>query len=293
MEVWILFTLLAVLMQALRTAAQKQLSGQLTATATTLSRYLYGLPPVLLYLFWLTGPGDYPLPAVNMRFFWFGSCASLAQIIATILMIRLFQCRSFAVGVTFAKTEALYAAVAGALLFAQPLPAVGWLVVIVGVAGVWLMSPGRNASATALPEVLLGLGSGLGFAFTSLWLREASLALEAAALISAAVTLCYMVALQGLILTVWLWLREPRALAGVFRHWRSGSFIGITSALGSVGWFTAMTLQSVAWVKALGQLEFLLVVLITHRFFRERVSAHEYLGMGLIALSVLILLLQV
>ena len=52
-----------------------------------------------------------------------------------------------------------------------------------------------------------------------------------------------------------------------------------------------MTLQNVAYVKALGQLEFLLVVLITHRFFREKIRAHEYLGMVLIALSVLVLLL--
>jgi drug/metabolite transporter (DMT)-like permease len=43
-QTWIGFTLLAVVMQSLRTAGQKQLAANLTAQSTTLVRYLFGLP---------------------------------------------------------------------------------------------------------------------------------------------------------------------------------------------------------------------------------------------------------
>ena len=278
-------------MQSLRTAAQKQLSGELSALATTLARYLYGLPLVVIYLIAVAAQSPSMVPTIESRFLFYASCASVAQIIATVFMIQLFQQKSFAVGATFAKTEALYAAVGGALFFSQPLSATGWSVVVIGVLGVWLMSLGRGNHSVEWKAVALGMGSGFGFALTSLWLREASISLHVDYLLGAAITLCYMVALQTLILTAYLTLKAPETLRGLWKHRRIGWFIGASSALGSIGWFTAMTLQNVAYVKALGQLEFLLVVLITHRFFREKIRAHEYLGMGFIALSVLVLLL--
>ncbi|WP_233152876.1 DMT family transporter [Motiliproteus sp. MSK22-1] len=278
-------------MQSLRTAAQKQLSGEMSALATTLARYLYGLPLVVVYLIAVVAYSKSGIPALENRFLVYASGAAVAQILATVFMIQLFQRKSFAVGATFAKTEALYAAVGGALFFSQPLTAIGWAVVVVGVLGVWSMSLGRGKQPVEWKAIILGLGSGFGFAITSLWLREASLSLAVGYLLGAALTLCYMVLLQTVILTVYLLLKAPGTIQGLWQHRRIGWFIGASSALGSIGWFTAMTLQNVAYVKALGQLEFLLVVLITHRFFREKIRTHEYLGMALIAISVLVLLL--
>ena len=43
METWIVFTLLAVVMQSVRTAGQKQIARKLSIEATTLVRFLFGL----------------------------------------------------------------------------------------------------------------------------------------------------------------------------------------------------------------------------------------------------------
>ena len=52
-----------------------------------------------------------------------------------------------------------------------------------------------------------------------------------------------------------------------------------------------MSLQNAALVKTLGQTEFIISLLITYLYFGEKVSTREYLGIALIAISVVILLM--
>ncbi len=47
---WIPLTLLAALMQAVRTAAQKQLNQRMSTMGTTYVRSLFGLPVLLVFL---------------------------------------------------------------------------------------------------------------------------------------------------------------------------------------------------------------------------------------------------
>jgi len=68
-------------------------------------------------------------------------------------------------------------------------------------------------------------------------------------------------------------------------------FVGVTSVLGSIVWFTAASFQNAAYVKALGQVEFFITLFITYRVFKEKISLVEYLGMFLIISSVVVLLL--
>ena len=70
-------------------------------------------------------------------------------------------------------------------------------------------------------------------------------------------------------------------------------FIGFTSVAGSVGWFTAMSLQNAALVKTLGQVEFVVTLMITYLYFGERISKRETMGILLVASSVWLLLLTV
>ncbi len=67
--------------------------------------------------------------------------------------------------------------------------------------------------------------------------------------------------------------------------------VGIASMLGSVGWFTAMTLQNAAYVRALGQIELIFTFLTSVLIFRERINRAEIGGTLLIVGGVLILLL--
>jgi drug/metabolite transporter (DMT)-like permease len=295
METWVLFTLLAALMQAVRTAGQKKLATDISPMAATLVRYLFGLPFAALYLVVVTG-GDSgsQLSAEiggNPRFLVYASLASVAQILATACLVRVLTARNFAVGSSFAKTEAVQTAVLGWVFFAAALSWAGWLAVLLGVAGIVSISVPLQGVRLDRINVIYGLMSGFFFAITSLWLREASLSLPLGFIENAATTLLFMVCQQTLLCFAYVASREPGQLQKLKRHIPVCIFVGATSALGSIGWFTAMTYQNPALVKSLGQVEFLFTLLLTHFFFREKISPKEYLGMAAIAASVLILLL--
>jgi drug/metabolite transporter (DMT)-like permease len=59
------------------------------------------------------------------------------------------------------------------------------------------------------------------------------------------------------------------------------------SMAGSFCWFTAFTLQNAAYVKAVGQFELILSLLVTVVFFKERIAPREWIGVGVLSLSVL------
>jgi len=290
---WIAFTILAALMQAVRTAGQKQLTSSVTPMSTTLIRYVFGLPFAMVYLLYITR-SDFVsvlLAAIgNERFVMFALAAAVAQIIATVLLVKLFSFRNFTVGTSLAKTEAVQAAVFGTVLFGIPLSLIGWLAVAIGFLGIYIVSMPSGDQRWERRTVLLGTLSGTAFALTSLWIREASLSLEQPVLSSAAVTLVFLVSVQSMICIAYTALREPAQFAAIGKRLSLAGFVGLTSALGSVGWFTAMTYQNPALVKSLGQVEFIFTMLLTTLFFKERISFRELLGVLAIVCSVILIL---
>lgn len=294
MDLWILFTLLAVVMQSVRTAGQKQIAGKISIEATTLVRFLFGLPFALVYFFFLHSINATVDIELDSQFYRSASLAAVAQIFATFFLVKALTIKNFAVGTALAKTEAILTAVIGAWFFSSTLNVSAYIAVVVGVVGV-LIASNWKISLLDLVEnrsIKYGLGAGLGFALASLWIRDASLSLEIPLILSAATVLVYMVALQTLICLAWVMIREPEQLKLIRANIGSATFIGFASVAGSVGWFTAMSLQNAAVVKTVGQVEFAVSLLITYLYFGEKVSPKELLGMGLVLLSVVLLLLN-
>lgn len=293
MELWIYFTLLAAFMQAIRTAGQKQLTQHLNAMATTGVRYIYALPFAWLYLWWVADYRALEIPSLNTQFLQYALIACVMQIIGTVCLVAAFKYRNFAVATSLAKTEAIQVAVVGALLFSASLSYMGWFSVIIGVVGILLVSKVKFTFKDVLqnPGAGFGLASGLGLAITTLLVRESSLALNSDLLLSAAVTLTFMITVQSLISIIYVYCQDKQQITNMFNQWRLCLFVGLTSVIGSIGWFTAMSFQQAAYVKALGQVEFFITLFITYRIFKEKISATEYLGMLLIVISVLVLLL--
>ncbi len=294
MEVWVGFTLLAALMQSIRTAGQKRIAKFISPMATTLVRYLFGLPFVVIYLALISDGPVVELISINtakISFMFYASGAAIAQIFATFWLVKVLSFKNFAVGTSFAKTEAIQTAILGAVFFSAYLSVYGWIAVIIGVLGILVVSLPAKGKPVDRGALGYGVLSGIAFAFTSLWIREASLSLGDAFLINAAFTLLYMVTLQTVLCAVYLYLKEPEQFQKMRQHLWLALFVGITSALGSIGWFTAMTYHNAAIVKSLGQIEFVFTLLITYFFFNEKISFKEYVGMFLIIASVLILLL--
>ena len=293
MEIWIYFTLLAAFMQAIRTAGQKQLTQHLNAMATTGVRYVYALPFAWLYLWWVSDYRALEIPDLNTQFIQYALIASVMQIIGTACLMIAFKYRNFAVATSLAKTEAIQVAIVGFFLFSIGLSFMGWFSIIIGVVGILLVSKVKFTAKDVFqnPGAGFGLAAGLGLALTTLLIRQSSLALNSDLLLSAALTLTFMITVQTLFSLVYVYLQDKQQVQFMIQQWRLCLFVGVTSVIGSIGWFTAASFQNAAYVKALGQVEFFITLFITYRIFKEKISAVEYLGMFLIVLSVLILLL--
>lgn len=293
MSAWIAFTVLAALMQAIRTAGQKQISSTVSPMGATMVRYVFGLPFAVAYLLFISQFTALSLlndALINPRFVVYGLLAGVAQIIATVLLVTCFNFRNFTVGTSFAKTEAMQTALFGTLLFGSTLSSLGWLAVAIGVLGIFIVSIPTKTSLWEPINILLGTVSGTAFALTSLWLRQASLSLGLPATQSAALTLVFMVSTQSIMCIAYIWLREREQFQAIIKRYRLAWFVGLTSALGSAAWFTAMTLQNPALVKSLGQIEFIFTLLLTTHFFKETVTRRELIGVLAIVASVLLIL---
>lgn len=296
--IWVSLTLMAALLQAIRTAGQKHLAAQLSPTAVTLVRFLFGLPIGLVYLAILIEAYDIRLPPLNPTFILFTLAASVAQIAATVLLIYLFTLRNFAVGTSYTKTEAFLTAVVGALLFGELIGLLGWIAIAISVLGVVIINMARTGlgGATLLARLIdrsaiVGLASGLCFAVTSLFIRNASLSFgDANFLFTAALTLATMLVMQTAILGVYVAAKEPGQYRTMARNWRVSLFIGATAVLGSIGWFTAMTIERASYVRAVGQVEVIFALLISILFFRETSSRKELVGMALVVIGIVLLL---
>jgi len=296
MEPWILFTLMAALMQALRTAAQKRIARVLSPMATTLVRYLFGLPIALLYLYLLTQERAVPVMREALgdnRFVLYASLAAVAQILATVALVKVLTLRNFAVGTSFAKTEAMQTALLGLVFFGATLSGLAWVAVLVGVVGVVFLGLPRHQLGFDRASMSYGLLAGVAFAATALWIRYASTSLTTEFIVSAATTLLYMIILQSLLCLMYVVVRERRQLGAMLGQFYLASFVGLTSAIGSIGWYTAMTFENAALVKSLGQVEILFTLLISHYYFSESISRRETIGITAIVVSVLLILSQV
>ena len=296
MPLWIPITIAAAFFQNLRFMLQKSLKNRLSTQGVTFSRFVFAAPLAWVVVAILWPGSENELPGITGRFIVFAVIGALAQIVATALLVALFSLKNFAVGVTFSKTETVMTAVLSAMVLSEPVGGGAWVAILVTVAGVIAMSGvpslGNVASGFLGRAALIGLASGVIFAWASIGYRGASLALEGGGTwMRAAFTLAMVTTFQTAVMIPWLVWREPGQVGAVFRHWRTCIWVGVTGMLGSLGWFTAFTLQNAAYVKVLGQIELVFTVLASVFFFRERITRAEGLGILLIVAGILILVL--
>ena len=74
--------------------------------------------------------------------------------------------------------------------------------------------------------------------------------------------------------------------------WRRSIWVGLAGMVASAGWFTAMTLERAAYVRALGQVELLFAFAFSVFVFRERVRPMELLGAALVVAGLILLVLR-
>ena len=299
MELWVAISVVAAFMQNLRSALQKHLKGSLSTYGATFCRFVYAAPLALVYVGVLGEGFGLPWPEPNPRFVLFAVVGGLAQISATALLVYLFSLRNFAVGTTYSKTETVQTAIFGLVILGEPVSTTAAFAIAISLVGVMSISVAK--SRLTVRNLLLGwtgraafigMLSGTFFGLSAVAYRAASLSLGGEGfLMQAAFTLACVVVFQTVVMAVWIRAREPGELTRVIRGWRVASLVGVSGMIGSVGWFSAMTLQNAAYVRAVGQVELVFTFIASYFFFRERSTGLEIAGILLIVAGIVILLL--
>ena len=313
---WVFITLFAACAQGTRTGMQKHLAETVDKTTANFARYIFGVPLLITLL----ALSHYQVIApFNTTLMFYCYCALLAgfQLLGTAFMLTVFRRKNYIMGVAFARTEALLVAVIGLMFFASPISLTGAIAVIIGVVGVLLLSkinlqvkpqqlqlalqrvrttPLRqllNQSWQSLSQgsFLLGISSGIAFAFTAWFIRLANAELDSGPWLGPVLTLgiSNLIQITLVVLIATVSGRLSKLIANIARHWKLVSGVGLTSIAGSWGWYTAYSMAHPAYVKTVGQTEMLVVYFISRKMFHERLSRQEALGIALIILSVVVL----
>ncbi len=272
-------------MQTWRNALQSKLSGQVHTLGVTLARFLFASPLAALYLFILYQFQDVQLPHFSLEFSVYVAIASILQITATALMVVLFKQKNFAVGAGLAKSEALVAGVLGTLFFGSQLTLLGWIGILVGTISIFVLSGLLQRGNFSLKTVLIGLACGTSFALTSLFVREASHALDVPFPFSAGWVLLCVLVIQTLVLSSYILWQKPEVFEQLKQNSKLTLATSFTSCIGSIGWFSAMALQHVAYVKTLGQIEVLFTILLSALWLKQPVKRNDMLGLLLISIA--------
>ncbi len=295
MAVWVLITIAAAFLQNLRSAIQRKLEGPLGVSGSTLSRFLYAAPFAVVSagaLLLITGQSLHAVPPI---FFAYALVGGVAQILATAALIHAVTRGHFAVGTALSKTETVQAALFSAVALGESLQGWDYVGLLISLFGVLLLATRRRGKSNAGPStraaIISGLLSGGLFAVSAVCYRGASLSLELpGAVVPAALTLAFVTCAQTLLMGAWLLWRQPATLRATLAAWRQALPAGLAGWAASAGWFTAMTLQQVALVRAVAQVELIFTLAVSKYTFREALSLREAVGIAAVIGGIVLLL---
>ncbi|MFV0298052.1 MAG: EamA family transporter [Hyphomicrobiaceae bacterium] len=300
-HLWIAAALLAALAQSIRHASLKELNQHLSIAATTYARMLFGVPFLVLYLWGITEWTGGPLPHPNATFWMFIGFTAFTQVLMTALMVRLFQLGNFAVGIMLTRADVILTALIGTAFFSEVISWAGWGAIAITAAGVLTASAGRmppsawKSGETGIGQLLMGPATRIGLAgalvaaLSYLALRDAILALDPAspAVVRSAYAATVMTFISFVAGGLYLLVKERGAFVQIWRWRHIAVIVGLASALGSIGWFTASALTNASYVAAVAQVQIVFVMLISRYWFRESLRPLELAGMTLIIVGVL------
>jgi drug/metabolite transporter (DMT)-like permease len=288
---WAIFTIVAAAAQTVRNATQRGLTASLGTAGATHVRFLFGFPFALFFLAVVMIVLGYGLPWPPVLYWPWVMIGALTQIAATALMLAAMNQRSFVVIYAYIKTEPVQVAVFGLVFLGDAVSAAMAAAILIATTGVVIMAlkPGTSLDLSA---TLLGLAAGAMFALSSVGFRGAILSLGLPSYVMAATfTLVTGLLLQAVLLSLYLWLRQPAVLASIIVGWRLSLFAGFMGALASQFWFLAFALATAASVRTLALVEVLFAQGISRFVFKQAITGRERLGIALIVAGVALLLL--
>jgi drug/metabolite transporter (DMT)-like permease len=274
---------------------QRELTAGLGTVGATQVRFLFGFPFALVFLVGLLATTGAPLPRPGIYFWPWVAAGAFVQIAATALMLAAMGERSFVVTIAYIKTEPIQVALFGFICLGDKVSLPMAAAILVATAGVIVMSTKSiklGEMSGGIRPTLLGLCSGGAFALAAIGFRGAILNLGLSDYAMAATfTLVIGLAIQSVVLSVYLSLRRSAVMLALLRAWKPSLFAGFMGALASQFWFLAFALATAASVRTLALIEVLFAQLVAGYGFGQRTSAREAVGMALVVAGVALLIL--
>ncbi|MDR3420516.1 MAG: EamA family transporter [Xanthobacteraceae bacterium] len=288
---WAVFTDIAAIAQTVRNAMQRELTTSLGTVGATHVRFLFGFPFVLVFLAGVLIATGMPLPRPGLSFWPWVIDGAVTQVAATALMLAAMSERSFVVAIAYLKTEPIQVAVFGLIFLGDIVTWPMMTAIIIATAGVVAMSTKPGGMIGGIRPTLIGLASAGMFALSAIGFRGAILNLDLPNyLMAATFTLAVGIAMQAVLLSLYLWLRQPSVLAAILRAWKPSLSAGFAGAVASQFWFLAFALATAASVRTLALIEVLFAQLVARFAFGQKTTAREAAGMALVVAGVGLLL---
>ena len=218
--------------------------------------------------------------------------ARCAQIAATALMLAAMNDRSFVVSIAYIKTEPVQVALFGLVFLGDAVTLAMAAAILIATAGVvhdgaqarrTSGGPEADAARACRRRDVRAFGGRLSR-------RDPEPRRCRAIVMAATFTLVVGLVLQAVLLSLYLWLRDPEVLVAIVRAWRPSLFAGFMGALASQFWFLAFALATAASVRTLALVEVLFAQAISRFVFKQPTTAREALGIVLIVIGVALLL---
>ena len=290
---WAVFTVIAAFFQTLRNAMQRELTATLGTVGATHVRFLFGFPFALIFLLGLVAGTDVPLPRPGWAFWPWVIDGAVAQIAATATMLMAMGERSFVVTIAYIKTEPIQVAIFGLIFLGDAVSLPLMTAIVVATAGVLIMSTKPGGMVGGIKPTLIGLFSGGLFALSAIGYRGAILDLHLRNFVMAATfTLVVGLFMQAVVLSLYLWLRQPAVMSAIAKSWKRSLFAGFMGALASQFWFLAFALATAASVRTLALIEVLFAQLVARYAFGQKTTRREAIGMAFVVAGVVLLILE-
>ena len=295
---WVLITAIASLSQTLRSVFQKNLIEDVGVLASAYSRFIFALPFVaLLSVLFLDTRELVILKNFSSTTWFFLIAASICQILFTIVLIKLFTLRSFAIGVAFSKTEVIQTALLEIIIVGFILTSQVLLAIIIGFIGMLFMSKQKligNVRYNALffKQIALGVSCGIFLGLSSVLYKVALDSVTSDLIYKKVLILSFLaLSIQSAILGIYILVTEGTQNAlKLMLIWKRGLPVGFFACAATFCWFYAFSLVDATLVRAVGQLEIVFSVMISFIFYKERITGFELIGMSFITISILALL---
>ncbi len=294
---WIICTIAATLLQTFRNLEQKNLHKKLDVLTVSWSRFILPLP-------FAVATAIYTSSFAHRQFIIYCLITAIFQVSGNIALLQTIKSKNFSIGVAFYKTETIQTLIIGFLLFNETISFLGCMLIIMASVGVVMMSSlnftgGLKNFTKSLNDkvVIYGVVTGLCFSISAFNLKFSAQELIGSgvnAFKASVIVLMWVICFQNILFVIIK--SSQRRLKSDFKKLfmtENATAIVKTSILsfsGSICWFAAYALGKVVYVKAVGQIELIIAIIVSHFILRERLKSIEITGITLTSLAILLLI---